>query len=54
MIWTCNCGHQNSVDYATNKNRLICKLCKALYLVRGLHIDGSPMLACMNRGETIK
>ncbi|MFC1860355.1 hypothetical protein ACFLYC_02135 [Chloroflexota bacterium] len=48
MTWTCNCGHKNSVEYATNKLKLRYQKCGAVYLVRGLHIDGSPMLALID------
>ncbi|MFC1984561.1 hypothetical protein ACFLU0_00905 [Chloroflexota bacterium] len=50
MTWTCDCGYQNSVEYTTNKR----KLCGAVYLVRGLHIDGSPMLVLTHQREAIK
>jgi hypothetical protein len=48
MTWTCNCGYENTIEYATNKQKLRCKRCGAVYLVGGLHIDGSPMLALID------
>ena len=48
MTWTCNCGYKNNVEYATDKQRLKCEQCGSVYLVRGLHIDGSPMLALID------
>jgi hypothetical protein len=46
MTWTCNCGYQN--EYAPDKRKLKCKLCEAVYWVRGLHVNGSPMLALIH------
>jgi len=54
MTWICNCGHQNEVEHATNKRKLRCERCGTVYLVRGLHINGSPMLALIHREETLK
>ncbi len=49
MTWTCNCGYQN--EYTPDKQKLKCKRCKAVYWVRGLHVDGSPMLALIQHKE---
>jgi len=49
MTWTCNCGQQN--DYVPDKQKLICKRCSSVYWVRGLHVDGSPMLALIHKKE---
>ena len=48
MTWTCNGGYKNNIEYATNKLKLRCQRCGSVYLVRGLHIDGSPMLALID------
>ena len=44
VIWMCGCGAENKVEYATDKHRLVCSKCQAIYLVTGLHIDGSPFV----------
>ena len=49
VTWTCNCGQQN--DYVPDKQKLKCKRCEAVYWVRGLHVDGSPMLALIHQKE---
>ena len=43
--WVCNEGHIDYVEISTAKRELKCSTCGDRYLVRGLNINGSPMLA---------
>ena len=51
MTWTCNCGYQN--EYVPDKLKLKCNRCESVYWVRGLHVDGSPMLALIHQNQVV-
>ena len=42
--WQCNCGVYNKEMLPTDRRTLTCSKCGLKYWIRGMHIDGSPML----------